>query len=331
MNDEPDFKSLGFLTKEMYEFPNIVNVEVYRGNCPCNCVHCPVGTTEPSKRKERFSENGIGIGLYRKIVDEIAKYPSSSIRIHSVGEPLLWDKLPEALAATCESGVRSWIFTSAVTTDKDLLNHLSDHANIVEVSVNSCTVDDYRATKGVDAFELVRNNIQYMRDRITSKRLQVRLIASRVQSTDREHDEAFVRYWMSSGLVDDAFVRTYHTYNNMLPSLAQELGAHVSCLVHWGRFNINVKGLAVVCFNELFKEKFDPSLILGDVNRQTIAEIWHGPSLTALREAELSGDYSRLSFCDALPCKNCYSSQSLRGNGRTSEHQILQIRSKNHD
>lgn len=324
---EFDFKSLGFPTQDMYEFPSIVNVEVYHGNCPCRCVHCPVGITEPSQRKEKFPERGIDLDLYKKIVGEIAHYPLSVIRIHAVGEPMLWENLPDALAATYESGARSWIFTSAVTTNKDLLDHLSDHTSIVEVSVNSRTADDYRATKGIDAFKLVRNNIQYMHGRIAKRKLPTRLIVSRVQSMSRANDEDFVAYWKSAGLVDDAFVRTYHTYNDLMPILMQEPDTHhVPCLVHWGRFNIGVDGYAVVCFNELFKEHIDPSLILGDVNKQTISEIWHGPNLTALREAELSSNYSGLSFQNALPCKNCSLCQPLYGSRQTSEHQVKQLR-----
>src|SRR3989338_4135258 len=127
MNKEPvDFKSLGFPTKETYEYPNIVNVQVYSGNCPCSCVHCPVGTTEPAKRRERFGDKGMDLELYRKIVEEITQHPHSSLRVHSAVEPLLWADLVRALELTREKSVRSWIFTCAVTNDKSLLEAICD-------------------------------------------------------------------------------------------------------------------------------------------------------------------------------------------------------------
>jgi len=328
MNKEPvDFKSLGFPTKETYEFPNIVNVQVYSGNCPCSCVHCPVGTTEPAKRRERFGDKGMDLELYRKIVEEITQHPHSSLRVHSAGEPLLWADLVRALELTREKSVRSWIFTCAVTNDKSLLEAICDNTNIVEVSVNSTNPEDYSATKGVNAFNLVADNIRYMHDHIKGRGIPTRLIVSRVQSLNRAADEEFVKYWKSTGLVDDVFVRTYHTYNDLLEKLLLgEKTEHEPCLVHWARFNIGVDGYAVVCFNELFKEKLDSSLILGDMNKQTIAEIWHGPKLTALRRAELSSDYSNLPFGEALPCKDCSSCQPLSGNRQTSEYQVRQLR-----
>src|SRR3989338_933870 len=331
MNKDTDFKSLGFATRELYEFPNIVNIEVYRGNCPCSCVHCPVGVTNPTDRQERFGNRGIDLGLYKKIVSEIKEHPHATVRIHSVGEPVIWRDLIEALKYAHDNSVKSWIFTSAVTSNMDLLEKICDNTGVVEVSVNSTTAEDYRQRKGTDAFELVSRNIQHLHDYIQGKKLPTRLITSRVRSLEKTKDQEFIKYWKASGFVDDSFARSYHTYNEMMDELPLdgEQPKHEPCLVHWARFNIGIDGYAVVCFNELFKKNLDPSLILGDLREQTIAEIWHGPKLTTLRNAELKGDYSNIPFSDALTCKDCTSCQPLFGNRQTSEHQIKQLGCKN--
>ncbi len=318
----------GFSTREMYEFPNIVNVEVYRGNCPCKCVHCPVGLTDPDERKRRFGEKGMDLSLYAKILSELSEHPKTTLRIHSVGEPLLWEGLSTALKLAHEQSVRSWLFTCAATGDKSLLEHICEHTSIIEVSVNSTTPEDYQKTKGINAFNIVKENIAYMHDRITQQSAPARLVVSRVQSLDEATDKEFVRHWKNSELVDDAFVRTHHTYNDLLAELYStgKKAKHEPCLVHWARFNISVGGYAVVCFNELFKEQLDGASILGDVNKQTIAEIWQGPKLSAIRKAELSSKYSSLPFGDAPPCKNCRSCQPLQGKMQTSEHQIKQLK-----
>lgn len=316
----------GVVSREMVEFPKIVNLEVYRGGCPCGCVHCPVGATAAEKRKEIFGKKGIDLDLYKKIMDEITEHSFAAVRIHSVGEPLMWDNLVDALKLHSHS-LKSWLFTSGVTNDPSLLEAICETIHIVEVSVNSTASDDYKNTKGMDAFDRVCKNIGYMHSFIKKNGLHTRLIVSRVQSRDKIKDAEFVRYWKASGLVNDSFVRSYHTYNDLIEELepGKTRPTHEPCLVHWARFNISVDGYAVVCFNELFKESLDASLILGDVNRQTIAEIWRGEKLAALREAELSGNYSGISSNDALPCKDCYSCQPLFGGRQTSEHQIKQI------
>jgi MoaA/NifB/PqqE/SkfB family radical SAM enzyme len=266
--------------------------------------------------------------LFRKIAEEIRAYSTPVLRIHSTGEPLLWQNLPDALDILKETGVKSWLFTSAVTTDTSLLDAICEAVSIIEVSVNSISAENYLSTKGIDAFTLVTENIRYMRGAIGQEKSR-RLIVSRVESDQVDVDNRFIRYWQSSNLVDDAFIRSRHTYNNLLPELAPVLTPAAKkrpCLVHWARFNIGLDGRAIICFNELFKKDIDPALVLGNMNTELIAEIWKGAKLTALRRAELTRDYSKLTYENMLPCKNCTHYQPLFGAERkTSEYQLRQI------
>jgi MoaA/NifB/PqqE/SkfB family radical SAM enzyme len=315
-----------FTSAEAAAFPSIVNLEVLRGRCPCRCRHCPVGLTTPQQRRQRFGEEMLSLALFTSIAGEVGRHPWSMIRVHGVGDPILWPDLPAALAVAAGHHARSWVFTSAVTTDRDLLRSLCEMAAIVEVSINSCDAADYRHSKGVDAFELVSTNLQYMHELVRAGS-PARLIVSRVETGEPDADEAFVRFWKSSGLVDDAFVRSYHTYNHCLSELDDQRSRppHQPCLVHWARCNVDVRGRVVVCFNELFKPSLDPALVLGRVGRKSITEIWRGPQLEALRRAELSGDYSELAGAASLPCRSCSSCQPLRGARQTSEHQLAQL------
>jgi hypothetical protein len=326
MSGVEDWRELGFPSQETCRFPNIVNVEVLRGACPCRCRHCPVGATAPAARSQRFGAQVIDLGLWDRITAEVGRHPWSMVRIHAVGDPILWRELPAALRIAAANHARTWLFTSAVTKDTTMLDAMCEHAAIVEVSVNSTSRPAYRRSKGVDAFDLVCSNLGHLHSRIVAG-AGLRLIASRVESADPAEDQGFVEYWRSSGLVHDAFVRSYHTYNDCMPRLspACEVPGHQPCLVHWARFNIDLAGQVVVCFNELFKPELDPALILGDCSRQDLAEIWHGSKLTALRRAELSGDYAALPFAGSLPCPSCSSCQPLFSRRETSEHQLSQL------
>lgn len=327
MANPVDHTSLGFQSAEMLQFPNIVNVEVCRGRCPCRCVHCPVGSTHPRSRRRRFGRKDMGLSLFGRIVEETARHSWSSIRIHAVGEPLCWPGIRDAAQIVRERGVTSWLFTSGITKDRALLDTLCESLRIIEVSVNSISRDDYTITKGVDAFDLVTGNIEYMSKRIQSSAIPCSLIVSRVQSSCEAADQEFVSHWKATGLVSDAFVRSYHTYNDLMPGRqsGDSPALHEPCLVHWARFNVAADGRAVVCFNELFKPRIDPNLVLGDLRTESIADIWRGPKLSALRQAELSGDYSGLPFADALPCRTCAYCQPLRGNRTTSEYQLMRV------
>jgi len=318
----------GFKTQEEYNFPNIVNVCVLRGSCTGKCVHCPLGLTNISQRKNRFGDKMMSLELFKKIIDQMAKFKHSTLRLHSVGEPTLWKNLEEALSYAKGKSVRVWIFTNAITKNKNLLKCLIENCAIVEVSINSFDKDNYLSTKGVDAFELVKKNVEYLHKLISENKLKTRLITSRVESEDKEYDRKFVEYWKSSGLVSDSFVRSYHSYNSLIDDKIKEAREEIiACSVYWTRFNIDTDGKAVICFNELFRGPSpDETLVIGDVNITSIKDIWQGEKLSLIRKAQLERDYSMITFTKCLPCMKCRYCQPLDTKRQTSEFQIKQLK-----
>lgn len=316
-----NYMELGFCDQKYYDFPNIVNLEVFRGACPCKCVHCPVGLVAPNDRRSRFGQATIDPTIFRKVIDEMSAWPHSTIRIHSVGEPILWNDLIPALKYLKKSPVRSWIFSSLVTKNRAILEVLCNCCDIVEVSVNSIDAEDYRETKGIDVFDLVSENIQYMSAFIKRHQLKTRLVVSRVQSDSKEKDDAFISHWKDTGLCADAFVRKYHNYNNLLDEKNGGAEKKVACLVHWMRFSIACDGTVVCCFNELFHPKLRDDVVMGNIRSESIYDIWHGEKFLKLRSAELSG-YMTGDYPDDFPCRNCFSCQAYDKKHETSEHQI---------
>ncbi len=320
-----EIHNLGFESMQHYSFPNIINLCVIRGDCPCQCVHCPVGRTLPAKRHETFGYSTISLPLFKKVVQEVVNFPYSTLRIHGVGEPLLWTELADALRFTSEQNVRTWLFTSLITQEQQLLQELVTSCTIIEISLNSFDAENYKVTKGVDAFAIVEHSLRTMREIIHSNNLSTRMIASRVESEDQRYDAEFITYWKASNLLDDVFIRSYHDYNaileNTLRCSAQEI---IPCLVHWNRFNIDCDGAAVICFNELFKGIYpDETLVLGNVQNQSISELWHCTKLEQIRNAQIQKDYTLVDFTDVLPCKNCTSCQPAGQQAKpTSEYQI---------
>lgn len=318
----------GFTSEEQYEFPCIINVCIFKGACPANCVHCPVGITEQSKRGEAFGAESMSIDMFRKIVDEVACYPQSTLRIHSVGEPLLWENLIEAIIYAREKGVRTWIFTSAITDQRDLLSKVIENCNIVEVSINSYEAANYAETKGVDAYSVVAENVEYMANVIKKKNLSTRLLTSRVESEDKVYDQNFIDYWKKSDLVADTFVRSYHSYNSLIEDRI-ERDTTVACHVHWGRFNIDVNGEVVICFNELFKgPNMARDMVIGDLREQSIQDVWHGEKLTKIRRSQIEGKKELVDFVEKLPCNECTYCQPLFSDTVKSENQITQLMKK---
>lgn len=315
----------GFSSEEQYQFPTIINVCIFKGACTANCIHCPVGITEIKDRPHKFGSDSMKLDLFKKIADEISLYPNSTLRIHSVGEPLMWDELEQAVDYAHSKGIITWIFTNAVTKDKKLLETVLLKCTIVEVSVNSFEPIEYKETKGVNSFELVKENIGYMHNFIKDNKLNTRLLLSRVESDDKEYDQQFISYWNATGFAADVFVRSYHSYNSLIEDKIKG-NKIVACNVHWGRFNVDTNGEVIVCYNELFKgPSMDRSLVLGDLKKQTIQEVWHGDKLAKIRQSQIEGKPELVDFTENLPCNNCTYCQPLFSDAVKSENQIMSI------
>ena len=323
----------GFESENQRVFPTIVNLCVLRGSCPCKCVHCPIGLTPISERKIRFGDEVIPLELYEKVLEEMAKFKHSVLRIHSVGEPLLWKNLESALVFSKRKNVKTWLFTCLVTRNIALLGRIAEYCSVIEISINSYDRENYLETKGIDAFYLVVNNIRYIHDTIKKGKLNTRLIVSRVESEDKRYDKDFVAYWGNSELVNDAFIRTYHNYNDVIDNkFHRDTNEIIPCLVHWSRFNIDCDGKAILCFNELFKgPKPDERLIVGDVTKNNISEIWHGRKISLIRKAQLGKNYAIIDFTENLPCKSCFSCQTISGLKITSKKHIKASKEKSND
>jgi len=312
MKNQPDFKTLAI-------FPNIVSVSVLRGECPCRCVHCPVGVIKPEWRAEHFGKQSMTLDLFKQISVEIAQFKQSAIRIHAVGEPLLWSELDEAVGFLNQHHVKSWLFTCAITRNRHILRRICENVSIIEVSVNATNQADYLSTKGVDAFDLVAENIEYMSDYIKTHRLPTILLLSRVQTTDEQSDRQFITYWTEKKLADDVFIRVYHNYNDLLE--VREVNIKKPCWALWARASVDCDGTMVSCFNELFK-RYTPDVILGKIDRDTsIQHVWQGEKLQKIRACDEKGDFSELDF--EVPCMYCKTCQPIDTSRVTSEKQLV--------
>jgi hypothetical protein len=315
MATQPDFNQLSV-------FPNIVNVNVLKGECPCRCVHCPVGIVKPERRAEHFGKQTMNVDLFKQLAMEIAKHKHAAIRIHAVGEPLLWSDLDVAVRFLGQHQIKSWIFTCAITHDRNLLRSLCEHVSIIEVSVNAINREEYLATKGIDAFDRVAGNIGYMSNYIKANRLPARLLLSRVQTDDENTDKQFKVYWTEKKVAADVFIRSYHNYNNLL-DIRGASNLKKPCLVHWARASIDCDGTMVCCFNELFKP-YMPDVILGKIDQTTsIQQIWQNEKLRQIRTHDQSGDFSGLKY--RIPCENCKTCQPVDTLRDTSEKQLMEI------
>ncbi|MFW5983179.1 MAG: hypothetical protein ACOCQ4_01665 [bacterium] len=295
------------------EEPNIINIAVVRGVCVANCKHCPVGQLTPEQRIARFGKGFISLNAFKDICDQTLEFNNKpTIRVHGVGEPILWKKLRVGLAYAKENGLNTWVFTMGLGQKRYQFIETIKHAGIVEFSINSYEERDYMETKGLDStcFHEVKKRISLL----SKIKDRPRLLISRVQTNDEKADKAFLDFWQSTNLADDVFIRSFHDYNQKISDEGGLLGNNSKdCLVPNSRMNIDgVLGVAVRCFNELFD-------CVTSVRKIAVHKILQDMSLKEIWESKTMNDWRENIF--AYPsCNNCRSCQPKDSD--SSEKQI---------
>lgn len=273
-------------------WPSVVLIE--NTNC-CNaqCVMCPRDTLT---RKRGFME----FTLFEKIMNELAGASRKPVvHLHGFGEPLLDALLPEKikLAKTC--GIKhTYIVTNASLlfpeTSRKIINAGLDR---MKISFYGTDEDSYRATMGRLDFKTTIENIKaFVRIRKELNKRTPKLILQYIpQEENGAKTEEFQSLWRFildknagdclniSSLDNFGGGKSYNVVGKKIVSV---------CFYPWSALSVLWDGRAVICCID-----YNGVQGVGDLNFQSIMEIWNGPELSAIRRNFGKLDYSGFPTC----------------------------------
>jgi radical SAM protein with 4Fe4S-binding SPASM domain len=283
-------------------FPSQICIET---TCACNqsCLYC--GRTYMERQKGNMPR-----WMWNKIIDEVSlERPTTEILPAYMGEALLaGDELFDRLAAARRLGCRK----VTLNTNGTLLTKYA--SRIVEGNIDrlvvSCDAHDpathrvVRPGKGT-GLDDVYQGIHAVLDLIRTRKLSRPLleVAFTVFDENEHETESFVQYWLAQGVIVKTRPKVFHS--GVVP------GGHFRVTIGpernpcaWIRDTMVIlsNGNVVLCTCDV-----DAKFVAGNVEAQTIREIWNG-SLKWVRELHL-----RRRFRD-LPeiCRKCTDWQTRR-------------------
>jgi hypothetical protein len=320
MNDRQGY---GFQDDRYAEFPPVVQIALVSGVCPSNCAYCPVGMKNQGELPPRLAAelpvHYFDLFLFEKIVDEMAKYPWSILRIHSRGEPMAHPDYFRMIALAKQRGVGTVTsFTNAIYLQRHIPELLDAPIDMLEVSADAADTEHYALWRRNPHFDRIVNAV---RDLFAARNARpgspTRIVVSAVDHPDfRPHRQAFEAFWET--MSDRVIVRPFHTYAGRIEDpYLQERGSngYVPCVQLWERFSISPTGLVNACFNDWGDEE-----IVGDLNQEgsSIAGIWQGVRFTNLRAKALAGP--------CLKCCKICSGSSLSSWGKAGyQHWVREL------
>ena len=272
--------------------PTVLMIE-NTNHCNAECVMCPRDTLS---RKRGFMD----FGLFEKIMKEVSSVRRKPVtHLHGFGEPLLDKLLAERiqLAKTC--GIKhTYIVTNASLlfpeTSRKIIGAGLDK---MKISFYGTDEESYNTTMKRLNFKVTFQNItEFLRIRKDMKRGNPRLILQYLPNeTNHAKTEEFKALW--SSLIDTKVgdclnVSSLHNYGG--GRAYNHLGKKIVsvCYFPWTSMSVLWDGRVVTCCMDS-----NGVQVLGDLNSQSIQEVWNGPVLSGVRDNFRKLDYSNYPVC----------------------------------
>lgn len=297
--------------------PQVFEIETTNA-CPYTCIMCP--RTHSMTRPIGHMD----IGLFRDIVDQTRPEwqmdhvrAKPTMRLLHYGEPMVYTHFAESVDHCHRRGFSVYISTNpSVWTDRRIEETLGTAVDELWVMVDGMDDATSMAIRGKAAgFERGEHNIRELARRKVHRGLSLpKITIAMIRQPKNAHQwEHFEAYWQGIDGIDAVYLAHFSTFdggvkeiNAVAREFAQSNAAQSQqmakqrtlsqfpCYYPWHSISITWDGKVVPCCRD-----FDASMILGDLNRQSIAQVWNGPRMQDIRRRFIHGRSI------GRPCETC--------------------------
>lgn len=272
------------------DYPLLVDIELAS---ICNLT-CPMCYTISDEFKQVVNSTRMDFDLYKRIIDEIGgKVPA--IRLSLRGEATLHTKFAECIAYAKSKGIKE---VSTLTHGGKLT--LPYFEKIVKAGIDWITI----SADGVgETYENIRKPLKF--DDLLDK-----IKAMKKYKEDNNLHRPVIKIQGIWPAIQDNPQLYYDTFaphvdlvafNPLIDYLGHdrhiEYLENFTCPQQYQRLVIGADGLVMKCSNDEENRE-----VIGDINKQTVHEIWHGEAMQRVRELHKR----ERGFMDSPVCKRCY-------------------------
>ena len=277
-----------------YHFPLPSVIMIENTNC-CNsqCVMCP---REKLTRKPGFMD----FGLFEKIIKEASSMSRKPVtHLHGFGEPLLDTLLSERIELAKGCGIKhTYIVTNASLlfpeTSRKIINAGLDK---MKISFYGTDEESYNTTmRRLDFKTTFQNIIDFLRIRKELKRNNPQLTLQYIpHETNNAGTEEFRVLWSSlidRNAGDRLNITSLHNYGGGRAYNRVEKKIVSVCFYPWTAMSVLCDGRVATCCMD-----YNGAQVMGDINSQTVVEIWNGHVLSSVRRKFGKREYSEFPTC----------------------------------
>lgn len=287
------------LKKDNTPFPLYLLIEP-TSICNLRCVMC--FQTDKTFSSEKSFMGRMNLDLFKKIIDQAHAGGTKAITLASRGDPTLNKDLDSMLQYMKGKFLEVKLNTNGILLTEELSRSiLANEVTDLVFSIDSYERDNYEKIRRKAKFDKVVNNIKSF-IKIRDEEFPINRTTVRVSGVKVDHKQdnhKFNQFW--SELVDFNVLvelqERWDTYNNS-ELTSNEL---MPCGDLFERMYIWWDGKVNPCDVD-----YKSTLEVGNLNHNSIREIWNGPSYEKIRKKHLNGlrnEYSVCARCDSWTCK----------------------------
>jgi MoaA/NifB/PqqE/SkfB family radical SAM enzyme len=272
--------------------PSVLMIE-NTNHCNAECVMCPRDTLS---RKRGFMD----FGLFEKIIKEVSSVKRKPVtHLHGFGEPLLDKRLAERIELAKSCGItRTYIVSNASLLFPETSRKIiSAGLDKMKISFYGTDEESYNNTMKRLDFKVTLQNVKdFLRIRREMKSQTPRLILQYLPNeTNNAKTAEFKALWsplIDSQVGDVLNVASLHNYGG--GRAYNRLGKKIVsvCYFPWTSMSVLWDGRVVTCCMDS-----NGVQVLGDLNTQSVQEVWNGPVLAEVRNSFGKLDYSKFPVC----------------------------------
>jgi radical SAM protein with 4Fe4S-binding SPASM domain len=284
--------------REALFFPKYFQLETVRV-CNATCPFCAIDQWDKSVPVMKD-------WLFDKIVEEMSGYSDwiENVCIQRAGEPLLDKKIVRRVKHVKEAGIKSISMSTNISllTESKSRELLEAGLNDIMLSIDSIDKSPYEEMRVGLSYETVMENIEVffkVREEISPEMI-VRVRGVSFHDLDDENHRNELKRWDAfwrqfSRPQDRIYMKQPHSWGNQkswdghIPEY--DLTYH-PCIMPWSTMHITTDGIVALCGQD-----YDAKINLGDLKKDSIADVWHSDAWTEIRAVHERGRRNEIDLC----------------------------------
>ena len=237
--------------------------------------------------------------LYKKIIDDASSSGIGGVGLSFFGEAFLDKNLIERIKYAKSKGLGVSFFTNGSLMNKEKAEEIIKAGlDSMVISLDSIKKETYEKIRRNLKFEDTKNNILgliKLKEKLKKNNPKINLVFVLMDENASELKEYYKEWRSKVNSINVINMRNWsgEVNNKTEKSIHFKKGLErTPCGLLWQQFNSDWDGKVVICCND-----WGHNVVLGDMNKESISDVWFGKKLKAIREVHKRREFYKIPFC----------------------------------